>query len=313
MRRKLIVLGTIFALFFVAGYFFHTQRGIYWGDQFWTLKKDGAYASPGGDRIRFSPDTGFSLTVLGKNLTAQLQKPDEETVRITFSDGFSMEREANPMFGLSGIQVGGVFFTHGVTYILDDVDALDLRFAAIDRTETWPFYDENGVTIGEAVSTYAATDELIDFREIFYHTPEYSSPERTVVVLRDGLRLNEIDTAHTLYTNEAGEYLLDPEMLAMLPMSGATVSRGSLFNLMLSIAEGEVERRGHPALLALYTFVYATGALGFLFPEKMAFFGSRWKFKNEPELSDDGLLMTQIGNLAVMALSVFILFFSAMP
>lgn len=309
MQRKLIAIGAVFALFFVAGFFFHAQRGLYWDDQFWTLKKDGAYISSGGDRICFSPDEGFLLTLAKKDLTAQLQRPDDQNVRISFSDGLSMEREFNPAFGISSIRVGDVFFTYGVTYIIDDVDALDLRFAAIDRTEMQPFYDESGVTIGEAIYTYAVTDELIDFREIFYHMPEHSDPERTVIVLRDGLRFNAIDTAHTLFTNEAGEYLLNPEMLAMLPISGAIVSRGSLFNLMLSIAEGEIERRGHPAWLVLYTFVYAMGALGFLFPEKMAFFGLRWKFKSEPELSDEGLLMTQISNLSLMALSVFILFF----
>lgn len=312
MRKKLIVLSVIYAVFFIAGWMFNMQQGLYFHERFWRVHADGRYVSPGGDSIRFAPEQGFELLLGGKTLTAQLQTSEDGLSRIDFSDGFSMERTQDPIWGSFSVQVGNTVFMHGMTYIIHDLDALPLRFAAVDRIERYPFYNENNVPIGESVSYLTASGELIDFREILFHSPEHSTPEKQTVTLHDGVRLEEINESTTLYVNEAGEYLLNPEMLAMISLSDGIYSRGSLMGLLESIAQDKSVRRGHPLVLALYTFTYVMGALGFLFPEKMAFFGSRWKFRTEPELSDDGLMMAQIGNLFLMVLAVIILFLLAM-
>ena len=77
---------------------------------------------------------------------------------------------------------------------------------------------------------------------------------------------------------------------------------------MIKLSEGQLEQRGDIALILPYTLLYLLGALSFLYPEHAAFWGSRWKFQNEPELSAAGLFSMQLGSVLIMVLAVVMLF-----
>ena len=62
----------------------------------------------------------------------------------------------------------------------------------------------------------------------------------------------------------------------------------------------------------MFVFVYLAGAALFLWPERIAFFGSRWMYRSEPELSDAGLMWEQFGGLLLMGAAVVTLFLAGL-
>lgn len=73
---------------------------------------------------------------------------------------------------------------------------------------------------------------------------------------------------------------------------------------------GTWNRRGEDAFaLIVVSFVlFVMGLLMYLFPQATAFLGHRWMYKDEPELSESGLLWQRIGAWALMGMAVVALF-----
>ena len=304
MKKKVTVLVAIYILFFLLGLWFNHQRGVADYDQFWKLKQDGWFTSPAGDRIRYSSTSGFDLVLNDQSLSASLERHSDGGYRVTFSDGWALETANFPYLA---IEVGGVWLSHDLVYELSDLDAAGLSFApAVEQTE--PIYDGNNQQIGQFVHLVTSTGETVDYREIYFDQPELSTPERETVVLKNGVRIQDADIHNVLFTNEKGEYLLRSDKLTMINVKGGQRSRSTLIPLMINISEDKVEQRGHIAMVFPFTLLYLVGALSFLYPQHAAFFGSRWKYQTEPELSDLGLLSIQFGSILMIILAVVMLF-----
>lgn len=52
--------------------------------------------------------------------------------------------------------------------------------------------------------------------------------------------------------------------------------------------------------------LYLIGAVTFLYPEKVHFFGTRWRYKNA-ELSDDGIMMQMFSAVVMMIMAAIIM------
>ena len=304
MKKKVTVLVVIYILFLLLGLWFSLQRGVADYDQFWKLKQDGWYTSPAGDRIRYSSTSGFDMILNDRSLSASLTRRSDGGYRVAFSDGWALETANFPYLA---IEVGGVWLSHDLVYELTDLDAAGLSFApAVEQIE--PIYDGSNQQIGQFVHLVTSTGETVDYREIFFNQPEMSTPERENVVLKNGVRLQDADIHNVLFINEKGDYLLRSDELIMINVKGGQRSRSTLIPLMINISEGNVEQRGHIAMVFPFTLLYLVGALSFLYPQHAAFVGSRWKYQTEPELSDLGLLSIQFGSILMIFLAVVMLF-----
>jgi len=74
---------------------------------------------------------------------------------------------------------------------------------------------------------------------------------------------------------------------------------GGLAELLCRLDRGDTESNGDFLLVFFGSLIYIIGALTFLYPDKMYFMGSRWKYK-QAELSDDGRLAQQAGGVVMM-------------
>ena len=101
---------------------------------------------------------------------------------------------------------------------------------------------------------------------------------------------------------------MNPNRLFMISDGQGNISKSGLLQALVKVAEGEVEQRGHLSLAAAYIFFYALGTAVLLWPEKMAFLGNRWRFRYEPELSDEGLVMEMLGGVVIIGMAVVTLF-----
>lgn len=305
MKKKALVLAAVFVLFFSAGLAYNQQQGLYCWDTFWRIDKEGVYHSPSGDTVRARSGSEVEMVLSGKRLTATLEKGADQVDRICFSDGWAVEALHKPHLT---VEIGGVLLMHGAAYTLTDPEAAGLRFAPVFQTEITPFHDENGHKVGETITLLDKHGTVLDYQERWYGQPPLSTPEKERFVLHSGARFNSDDAAHMLFVNDAGEYLLEPERLTLVQTGDGWRSRAALFDLLLSAAQGAREPRGHAYVLLLYVILYAMGALSFLWPEQAAFFGTRWKYQTEPELSDTGLLAMQAGSVLTMLLAAVLLF-----
>ena len=101
---------------------------------------------------------------------------------------------------------------------------------------------------------------------------------------------------------------MNPDRLFMISNGYESVSKSGLVQAMVKVAEGNVEQRGHLLLAVAYTFLYALGTAILLWPQKMAFLGNRWRYRSEPELSDEGLVMEMLGGVVIICMAVVTLF-----
>lgn len=81
------------------------------------------------------------------------------------------------------------------------------------------------------------------------------------------------------------------------------IGKPAISNALCRIAWGDLEQRGSIVLLFLGGFLYALGAVTFLFPNEAHFFLRRWAYQNA-ELSESGLLMEKAGGVVGMAVGV---------
>lgn len=78
--------------------------------------------------------------------------------------------------------------------------------------------------------------------------------------------------------------------------------------LLWGLRYGSLEHRWAWQRVFPAALVFAVGLLLWLFPEKLAFLGSRWFYQQPPELSQAGLFAQRASALFAMVMSVFVLF-----
>ena len=309
MQKKLILaLSAVFVLFLALGVVLHSQQGYDFQGDFWRLKRDGSYAAPGGGWVRANDDGTYEISLRGGEvITAQQSELPDGVIRMDYSDGWAVERPAEDAYWIA---VGNYLYGGDAELILTDFEAQDFEFAAGTKTERYPFYDENDNVIGETVHVMSADGSSLLFEEVWYSQPEFNTPERPVLVLEDGARMSGNDDY--IYQNAEGEYLMNSHALGRIhlgtPSSYQTIDRRTFTNFLLHIAENEPERRGHAVSFFMYILFFVLGSIQLVFPEQTAFFGSRWQFRNEPELSDAGLAAVKIGGAIVMLIGIIMLF-----
>lgn len=305
-KRLCIVLAALLIAILIPGVILHSQRGILFENAFWKLGKDGAFRS-GNNCIRMTGINRFELSFSDQILTAQKSTLPGGGIRMEFSDGWAVERTSEDDFLFD---VGAYAWSGDALLIPADLSTSHLYFAAPDHEEHFPFYGEDGETpVGETVFILSADGETLDFYEIWYDHPARSTPEREIIILKEGARLPANISMHNyLVQNERGEYLVDAENLGAIPSGYQSFTRSDLAWFLLRIARGSTQPRGDLSIVALFVLLYIMGAANLLWPEKLAFYGSRWKFRTEPELSDAGYLSIYIGSGFVMLMGVIMLF-----
>lgn len=114
-----------------------------------------------------------------------------------------------------------------------------------------------------------------------------------------------------------GEYLCDPsgmphafqgDMVTIVVNGEAQPpSPIAQADLMCRMALEQIEQRGSLLLVLLGLFVYVTGALSILYPEKMALLGGRWRFAYA-ELSDAGRAAQKFSGWVCILLSPIVMY-----
>ena len=114
----------------------------------------------------------------------------------------------------------------------------------------------------------------------------------------------------------AEKWVMDEEGMPVIWSDGATVivngetvsiGRGALANALCRMDTNAAEPRGSAALPLAGALLYALGAAALLWPEQTFFFANRWRY-NVPELSEEGAAAQRLGGVAMMAVSVFVMF-----
>lgn len=77
---------------------------------------------------------------------------------------------------------------------------------------------------------------------------------------------------------------------------------------MYRLYRGDFESRGAWQMVFFSVISYALAFATWMWPDKVAFFGRRWQFDGEPELSDAGLAMQQLGGVLLAVMAVVVLF-----
>ena len=259
----------------------------------------------GSDRIVPSGNL-FNLTLDGREITVSMSTSETGTYRFDFGDGTALdimpETEVYPM-----LSAGGTLRFGDSKLILADINHPALRYAAPGETTVEYYTDENGKRVGEMSILMSEAGEYITGYEWFYDNERPAEPEP--ILLYDGIHLNYNDAWSALYIHPDGSYLLNPEDLFYIHTEyNERTGKQALVGLLMDMAEGRAEPRGIAWAALLYAVVYWIGAATLLWPEQMAFLGSRWRYSSEPELSDEGLIFECLGGAIAMIGSIVLLF-----
>ena len=304
-KQLCIALSAIFVVFLVLGVAINGQKGLHFNDAFWKIKKDGSYAL-GKDRISVTGDGEFEILLSGETITARQSALPDGGIRMDFSDGWALERTSEKDFFYD---FGSFAWSADAVLILTDVEKQNFAFAPAAWEERTPVHDaDSGEVVGESVLILSEEGDLLDAWDEWFVHPEYSAPERETIVLEDGARLPV--SGNYLLKNENGEYLLESHAIGRVYINGNNMSRGDLSYLLLQIGKGASEARGEAMATSIFSFVllYTLGAAMMIAPEKMAFLGSRWQYKNEPELSEAGISAMYISGGVMAILGIIMLF-----
>jgi hypothetical protein len=85
-------------------------------------------------------------------------------------------------------------------------------------------------------------------------------------------------------------------------------SKSGLLRFLQNAIQGKAAYRGDVLGFVLFVPFYLWGLALMYWPEKLAFLGMRWQYRHEPELSDAGLLCTQLSAAFLMLLAVIALY-----
>ena len=309
MKRKCIILGSIFMFFLVLGIWLNGQKGMNLMSDFWVLEKDGSFTHQDNRILCVNTEAGNRFEIaLGKTVLTVTIEEQEDGWYMESDKGWGIKIPSeNYLSVLVGV-AGGTIWVGDAQITIHDVETMDLNFEAVKEEEKNFIYDENGKPIGESYHLISESGKTISYREVWYDSPEYDSPQQPVEVIKDGITLDSEKHQNKLYVNEKGEYLMNPTSLFMISDGQGYISKAGLVQTLVKVVEGKVEQRGHLSLAAAYIFFYVLGTAILLWPEKMAFLGNRWRYRSEPELSDEGLVMEMLGGVVIICMAVVILF-----
>ena len=306
MKRKYIILGSIFIFFLVFGIWLNGQKGMNLMSDFWVLEKDGSLTHRGNRILCVDAEDGRRFEImLGETFfTATIEERE---------DGWYMESDKGwgikiPLENYLSVVVNGTMWMGDAQITIHDTEAMGLHFEAAKEEQINYIYGEGDKLVGESHHLLSESGKTISYREVWYDNPQQDTPRQPVEVIKDGITVNSENYQNTLYVNEKGEYLLNLDGLFMISNGYGYISRSGLARALVKVAEGEVEQRGHMSLAAAYIFFYGLGSAILLWPQKMAFLGSRWRYRLEPELSDDGLVMEMIGGVIILCMAVATIF-----
>lgn len=314
-KSKGLLLVLLYGILILLAIPLHTQKGIEWNDQFYRLKDENTFYANKSNRFSYTEAEDaiqFDLLVNGYACTAALTQPEENVYHFAFDDGFTVVLSGS---SYGGITVGSEYFplSDGKNLIIvDDISKTPLQFSPY-VIETNPIYDgETGKkVIGEWVIYKTEDDHHLYGYENWNDGKRFGTPP-TIVTLSDGTVLDQsqFNSGSTLYVNEKGDMLINDELLRSFPYtySEDRVNRQNTCWLMINTAiHDRVQTRGEISAFFL-SLIYFLGVAQLLWPEQMAFFGSRWQYRYEPELSDAGLTMSRISAVIVMIFGAVILF-----
>ena len=309
MKRKCIILGSIFIFFLVLGIWLNGQKGMNLLSDFWVLEKDGSFTHQDNRILYVDEEDGkrFEITLDENVFTATIEE-QEDGWYMESDKGWGLKIPAeNYLSVLVGV-AGGTIWVGDAQVTILDMDAMELQFEAVKEEEKNYIYGKDGKPVGESYHLISESGQTISYKEVWYDNPGFDTPQQSVEVIKDGITLDSENHQNKLYVNEKGEYLMNPTSLFMISNDQEYISKSGLVQAMVRVAEGKVEQRGHLSLVAAYILFYALGTAILLWPEKMAFLGNRWRYRYEPELSDEGLFMEMLGGVIVLCMAVVMMF-----
>jgi len=311
MKRKLIILIAIGLVILIIGSIWNFQKGLTLNGDFWRLLKDGSYTH-GKDVIRYNPDSRqFDITLSGMSFTAEMSERDEKPY-FEFSDGWAIAfREGDPI----SIEIDGILLFSDYSIIPLDFEAMGCRFEKAGPVISNPFYDEYNREAGQWHTLMSESGEVIEAWET-WNDPEMQAKmnivrRETQLIVEGEPLYRDFERFDLLYVNESGEYLMNPEVLFNIEYGYEDIYRVHFARLLQDIADENAAKRGTVPSIILYIFFYSLGAVQWLKPQETALFGSRWQYRNEPELSDEGIMAVRFGAVIVMILGVAMLFLPA--
>ena len=309
MKRKCIILGSIFMFFLILGIWLNGQKGMNLMSDFWVLKKDGSLTHQDNRILCVDTEDGKGFEIaLGETVFTATIEEQKDGWYMESDKGWGLKIPAeNYLSVLVGV-AGGTIWVGDAQLTIYDLDAMELHFEAVKEEEKNYIYGEGDKPVGESYHLISESGQSISYREIWYDNPDYDTPQQTIEVIKNGIILDSENHHNKLYVNEKGEYLMNPDRLFMISDGQGYISKSGLVQALVKVAEGKVEQRGHLSLAAAYILFYALGTAILVWPQKMAFFGNRWRYRSEPELSDEGLVMEMLGGVVIICMAVVILF-----
>lgn len=312
-KKKGLLLLALYALLIALAIPMHTQKGIEWNEKFYKKTAEGVFSAGKENQFSFvnaADGLQFDMIINGLSYQALMTQPDDNCYLFDFSDGWSLRMTgdyASPYMSINDSFIP-LFGDVETQLIITDVENPAYQFAAYE-IEKAPFYGENEQQLGEWY-IYQTKDGTHLYGYEKWFDGSYSSSEPTFVMLSNGTAIDlHVNDSQTIYVNEQGEALLNADALFSFPGDewSGDFNKYSYISLLLRAVNDDISARGHFVCFLMSLF-YFLGLAQFLFPEELAFFGSRWQYRYEPELSDEGMIMAKLGGILIMLLSAGMLF-----
>ena len=310
MSKKTTVL-LLSVLFFLLIYAIplHLQKGITWHDIFWRQTDANTFTAGSKRAVSYAEtDDGavFDVTLNGQTQRLTMHALAFDRYRFESEDGWAMELTDGPSLAYT---IGSMTYTLSDTpLIVTNAQSAFYQFAPC-HPETSYYYDEAGQIAGEHIDLVTDGGYFISSYENWYNQPELNTNPADPILFETGLRIASDDINQALYINERGEYLTNANTLLMMKVDATDyVSKAEVLNLLVDIVQGKAVRRGHLFCFAAYIFFALIGLSMLKWPDKMAFLGSRWQYRHEPELSDAGLFFMQLSAGVMIITGVVFLF-----
>jgi len=308
-KRVCCFLLALFPVLIVLALPLHLQKGLSFDDRFWRQTSADTLRCNGDNFFTFTTEenkTTFDLTLNGQKMLLAMTQTEDQPFRFESDEGWAME----PSNGLAfSYEIGGVTYHAGSgTLLVTDASSPIYRFAPC-HFETSYYMDESGRHIGEHIDLVTKDGYHLSSYEVWYNAPENNTQLPEPILFENGLQITHEQASGALFVNAQGEYLTNAEQLLLVQTGPSSYhSKAALLRFLQNAYQGKAARRGDAISFVLFVPLYLWGLAMLYWPEKLAFFGSRWQFRYEPELSDAGLACAQLSAVFVMISAVIVLY-----